>query len=128
MPQTAVLAIGLDPRLADFSAMPGLTPALVRAYVEAEIDRVRALGYAVEMRLLAPGDAAEAELEALLGARRFDCVLIGAGLREPPERLLLFERILNLIHRLAPAACIAFNAAPADSAEAIGRWIAPQQG
>ena len=83
MPQTAVLAIGLDPRFADLGAMPGLTPERVRAYVEAEMDRVRALGYAVEMRLLAPGEAAEAELEALLGARRFDCVLLGARLREP---------------------------------------------
>ena len=56
MPPTAVLAIGLDPRFADFSAMPHLTPALVRAYVEAEIARVRELGFDVETRLIAPGE------------------------------------------------------------------------
>jgi hypothetical protein len=52
-------------------------------------------------------------------------VLIGAGLRQPGERLLLFEKIINLIHRLAPGASICFNTAPADSADAVRRWIAP---
>jgi hypothetical protein len=52
-------------------------------------------------------------------------VLIGAGLRQPPERLLLFERIVNLIHRLAPKASICFNTTPADTAEAVQRWVAP---
>src|SRR5579862_4308536 len=108
MATTAVLAIGLDPRFADFSAMPGFTPELVRAYIEAEIARVRASGFEVDARLIAPDATAEAEIEAALRARNFDCVLIGAGLREPPEHLLLFEKILNLVHRLAPDARIAF--------------------
>ncbi len=29
-------------------------------------------------------------------------LVIGAGLREPPEHLLLFEKILNLVHRSMP--------------------------
>jgi hypothetical protein len=122
---TTVLAIGLDPRFADFSAMPHLTPELVRAYIEAEIARVRELGYAVETCLIAPGEAAEAEVDVALRARSFDCIVIGTGLREPPEHLLLFEGILNLVHRLAPDASIAFNSTPADTAEAVRRWITP---
>jgi hypothetical protein len=47
----------------------------------------------------------------------------GCGL--PPERLLLFEKILNLVHVLAPAARICFNTTPADTAEAVRRWIEP---
>jgi hypothetical protein len=58
-----------------------------------------------------------------LRSRAFDCVVIGAGLREPPERLLLFERIINLVHTLAPQSRIAFNTTPADTAEAAQRWI-----
>ena len=54
---------------------------------------------------------------------RFDCIVIGAGLREPKERLLLFEKVLNLAHRLAPDAAICFNTTPADTAEAVQRWI-----
>jgi len=46
-------------------------------------------------------------------------------LRLPPERLLLFEKIINLVHRLAPNARICFNTRPADSAEAVQRWVKP---
>ena len=59
------------------------------------------------------------------GGSRFDCVVIGAGLRAPPERLFLFEKVLNLVHRLAPRASICFNTTPADTAEAVRRWINP---
>jgi len=51
--------------------------------------------------------------------------VIGAGLRQPPERLTLFETVLNLVHALAPSACICFNTTPADTAEAVQRWIEP---
>jgi hypothetical protein len=125
MAPPAVLAIGLDPRFADFSAMPQLTPELIRAYIEAEIGRVRALGFEVQSCLIAPEEGAEAEIETILRARRFACVVIGAGLREPPRHFLLFEKILNLVHRLAPDACIAFNSTPADTTEAIRRWVTP---
>jgi hypothetical protein len=125
MATAAVLAIGLDPSFTDFSAMPELTPDLVRAYIDAEIGRVRAAGFNVDMRLIAPDATAEIEVEAALRAGNFDCVVIGAGLREPPERVLLFEKILNVVHRFAPNASIAFNTTPADTAEAVQRWIAP---
>lgn len=123
MANPAVLAIGLDPRFADFSATPHVTPELVTAYIAAEIARVRELGFEVDARLISPGEAGEAEIEAALRTRRFDCVVIGAGLRDAPEHLLLFERILNLVHRLAPNVPIAFNTTPADTAEAVLRWV-----
>jgi hypothetical protein len=118
-----VLAIGLDPIFADYSQMPGLTPALVSAYIDAQIEGLRTSGYAVESCLVDLGETAEQTVAAVLGARAYDCIVIGAGLREPPARLLLFEKILNLVHRLAPDACIAFNTSPADTAEAVRRWI-----
>ena len=97
---------------------------MFRSYVDAQIERVRALGYDVTSCLIDLGDTAEAVSAQALKSRDFDCVLIGAGLRQPPERLLLFERIINLIHRLAPNASICFNTTPADTAEAVRRWIA----
>jgi hypothetical protein len=51
-------------------------------------------------------------------------VVIGAGLRQPPERLLLFEKIVNLVHVHAPQAKICFNTTPADTVQAVQRWIA----
>ena len=118
----SVLALGLDPKFADYSQMPNLTPELVRSFIDTQLDRVRALGYVVESCLVAPDESAEAVTASLLASHRFDCVLIGAGLRAAPQ-LLLFERLLNLIHAKAPGTKICFNSTPADSAEAVQRWI-----
>jgi len=73
--------------------------------------------------LIDRGETAEAVVEKALRARSYDCIVIGAGLREPAEFLLLFEKIVNLVHRLAPNSKIAFNTTPADTAEAAQRWI-----
>jgi hypothetical protein len=117
-----VLALGLDPVFADFSQMPGLTPELVRAYIDTQLERVRALGYFVQSCLVDLGETAESQVEALLGDQKFDCVVFGAGLHSPPQ-MLLFEKILNLVHARAPAAKLCFNTTPADTAEAVRRWV-----
>jgi len=125
MAKKSVLAIGIDPVLVDFTALPQFTPDMFRSYIDAQIERVRGLGFDVTSCLIDLGDTAEAVTADALKARDFDCVLIGAGLRLPPERLLLFEKIINLVHRLAPNARICFNTTPADSAEAVQRWVKP---
>ena len=125
MVKTSVLAIGLDPAFVDLSAFPQFTPELVHSYIDAQIEALRTLGYDVESCLIDLGETAEAVTTAALTAKRYDCVMIGAGLREPPDRLLLFEKILNLVHRLAPDAHICFNINPADSAAAVQRWVSP---
>lgn len=120
-----VLAIGIEPGNADYSAFPQLTPELVRSYIEAQLLRLRDLGYEVTSCLVDLGETTEAAVTAAMRDERFDCIVIGAGLREPKERLLLFEKVLNLVHRLAPDAAICFNTTPADTAEAVQRWIEP---
>ena len=125
MAKNSVLAIGIDPVFVDFTALPQFTPDMFRSYIDAQIERVRGLGFDVTSCLIDLGDTAEAVTADALKARDFDCVLIGAGLRLPPERLLLFEKIINLVHRLAPNARICFNTKPADSAEAVQRWVKP---
>lgn len=125
MAKKTVLAIGIDPSLVDYSTFPGLTPELVRHFIEAEIEKLRDLGYDAESCLIDLGETAEAVTVAALKSKHLDCVVIGAGLREPAERLLLFERILNLILIHVPHARICFNTTPADTAEAVQRWIKP---
>ena len=125
MTKKKVLAIGIDPSFLDYSAMRQFTPELFRHHIDAQIDRLRDAGYDVTTCLIDFGDTAEAITAAALGKESFDGVLIGAGLRQPGERLLLFEKILNLVHRLAPTACICFNTKPADTLEAVQRWIEP---
>lgn len=125
MAKTTVLAIGIDPAFVDFSAFPGLTAELVTGYIQAQIERLRAMGYDADSCLIDLGDTAEAGASAALGAKHYDCVVIGAGLREPRERIELFERIINLVHLAAPQTRICFNTTPADTAEAVQRWVAP---
>ena len=49
--------------------------------------------------------------------------MIGAGVRKDDDQFLLFEKLLNLIHELAPNARIAFNSSPNDTVEAVKRWV-----
>ncbi len=121
MAKKSVLAIGIDPAFADVSKFPQLTTELVRAYIDAELQRLRDAGYDVVSCLLDPGQGS-AQVTAALASGTFDCVVIGAGLREPAEHLLLFEEIINLVHRRAPTAGICFNSNPADTLDAVRRW------
>jgi hypothetical protein len=125
MTKKTVLAIGIEPSVVDFSAFPGLTAELVTSHIQAQIERLRAMGYDADSCLIDLGDTAEAVASLALGAKHYDCVVIGAGLREPRERLLLFERIINLVHLSAPQTRICFNTTPADTAEAVQRWVTP---
>lgn len=115
-----VLALGLDPSFADLSEFPQLTAGAVRAFVDQQLGRVRALGVEVECCLVDGGETAEDAVALAFAAGPFDVVLFGAGLRAPAH-LLLFERLVNLVHARAPGAKICFNASPADSAEAVQR-------
>ena len=121
MPKS-VLALGLDPSFADLKAFPELTPDLVKTFIDSQLARLRNLGYDVDSCLVDLGETAEVVATRHLDSRRFDCVVIGAGLRAPPL-LLLFEKLLNLVHAKAPHARICFNTTPADTAEAVQRWI-----
>ncbi|MGZ5925225.1 MAG: hypothetical protein ACXWLJ_01000 [Rhizomicrobium sp.] len=125
MNKKSVLAIGIDPAFADFREFPHLTPEIIRNFIDAQIDQLRALGFDTVSCLIDLGDTAEDVTAKALESKRFDCVMIGAGLREPNSQLFLFEKILNLVHRLAPEAKICFNTKPGDSADAVRRWIAP---
>ncbi|MCP1848167.1 MULTISPECIES: hypothetical protein [unclassified Bradyrhizobium] len=123
MTTRTVLAIGLDPAFADLSGHPELSVELVRAFLDQQINRIRDFGHQVDSCLVDNGATAEATVMAALNARAYDCIVIGAGIREPAENLLLFEKIINLIHERAPHSRIAFNWNPTDTAEAAQRWI-----
>ena len=116
-----VLALGLDPACVDTAEFGGFTPQQVRAFIDAQLERVRAAGYEV-VNCLVTGDTAAAMTEHALKTERFDCVMFGAGLRAPAQ-LLLFEKLLNVVHAHAPDAKLCFNSSPADTLEAVRRAI-----
>ena len=117
-----VLALGLDPAVVDPAEMGGFAPSAVNAFIDSQLERLRSLGYEVESCLVDQGETAADVTSRMLREGHFDCVAIGAGLRAP-KHLLLFEQLLNLVHELAPNARICFNTTPADTAEAVQRWV-----
>ena len=121
-----VLLVGLEPDIVDYSKspVPGVTAAKVRAAVEADSAKLKSLGYSVKSLYVDDGKTAEATLTKALEGGGYDCIMIGAGLRTVPPYFLLFEKLINVIHRHAPASTkLCFNTNPADTAEAVQRWV-----
>jgi len=124
----SVLVIGLEPTLIDFSApdfsaFPGMDAAKVLAGLKAAEDSLTQLGYDVRMCLTDFGQTAESVVQDLLEQKRFDCILIGAGIRMIAGNTILFEKLVNVVHAYAPHARLCFNTKPTDTAEAVQRWL-----
>ena len=123
---TRVLFVGQLPETVDYSD-PALPPGLNAQKIQAGIDLAAAKmaerGWVGDICNIAPNDDGIATLEKQLASATYDCVVIGAGLRLPPKGLLMFENVVNSIHRVAPACAIAFNTRPEDTAEAADRWV-----
>jgi hypothetical protein len=122
----SVLVIGLDPTLIDFSQpgyAPGMDPQKVLAGLKVSEEELTRLGYNVQMCLTDFGETAAAAVRGSLEQTRFDCVLIGAGVRVNPSNFLLFEKLVNVVHEHAPQAKICFNTLPSDTAAAVQRWV-----
>jgi hypothetical protein len=86
-------------------------------------DELTRLGYSVQMCLTDFGETAEAAVQSRLEQKRYDCVLIGAGVRANPSYFMLFEKLINVVHQHAPQAKICFNTLPSDTAAAVKRWL-----
>ena len=119
----SVLIIGLEPTLVDYAAFPGMDAAKVLAGLEAVTGRLQGLGYDVQLCLIDLGATAEDVVKAQLARGSFDCIVIGAGVRTGPSHFILFERLINMVHRHAPQASLCFNTNPGDTVEAVQRWI-----
>lgn len=121
-----VLIVGQDPDTVDYTdpaIPPGMDADKVRAGLAAAARSLTDAGYDVEQCYTDLGETAEAVLTARLKGASYDCVVVGAGVRLPPSKLYLFETLVNVIHRHAPNATIAFNTRPDDSAAAARRWL-----
>ncbi len=127
MENKKVLIVGIDPFLIDFSspefaAMPGLTAEKVEAGIKGSIQQLNENGYNAELCWTDFGQSAANVLEKKLKQHDFCSVLIGAGIRVPQSNFILFEQLINVIHKHAPTATICFNTNPGDTIAAIERW------
>lgn len=120
-----VIMIGLKPGVTDFSNWPGLTPEKLMSELKTDEAALNSLGYDAQLCLVDLGEMAETVVTQKLNETAFDCVMIGAGVRTIPDKFLLFEKLINIVHKYAPAARICFNTKLSDTAEAVQRWVQP---
>jgi hypothetical protein len=121
-----VLLVGLEPETVDFSdpaLPPGLDAQKVHAGIADGMQQLTQRGWQADLCLIRPDETAGIALERQLASASYDCVVIGGGVRLPPKSLLLFEVLINAVHKSAPSASIAFNTRPQDTADAAARWL-----
>ncbi|MEM1429471.1 MAG: hypothetical protein AAGG09_08430 [Pseudomonadota bacterium] len=119
----SVLMVGWHPSAVNYEKWPGLTPEKLEAALNADRDKLSGLGYEITLGFIHNGDTAIDEVKSLLDGASFDVVMIGAGVRRDDDHFLVFEQLVNVVHRHAPQAHIAFNTGPTDSDAAIQRWV-----
>ena len=125
---TRVSLVGYDPETVDFSnpaLPPGMTAEKIRAGIALALKQMTDRGWDADVCFIRPDETAGPTVERHLASANYACVVIGAGVRLPPQGLALFEAVVNAVHRAAPAAAIAFNTRPEDSADAAARWLPP---
>ena len=123
MAKKKVLSIGIEPKLIQ-QHPPGWDANKVQTALQDANKRLTELGYEVKGCLVDLGDTAESVVSDTLLREKFDCIMIGAGIRILTEHTILFEKLINTIHQKAPPSSkICFNTNPGDTAEAVLRWI-----
>jgi hypothetical protein len=80
-------------------------------------------GLASEVCFIKPDETAVPTIERCLTHSVYDCVVIGADVRLPPNRLGVFEAVVNALHRAAPHSAISFHTQSEDSGTAAARWM-----
>jgi hypothetical protein len=123
---TRILFVGQKPETVDFSdpaLPPGFDAEKINAGIAIAVEKIRERKWQGDTCMITPDAAGGAMLEAALRGAVYDCVVVGGGLRLPPKSLGLFEMVVNLVHKAAPDAAIAFNTRPEDTAEAAARQL-----
>ena len=122
----SVLIIGEDPQYIDFSAPKGprgMTAETILAGLDGARDRLVSAGHEVRLVLTKDEQTVEAQVSEALKGKSYDVIVVGAGLRILPPLAAQFELLMNLLHRQAPTAKLAFNSTPDDSDIAALRWL-----
>ena len=128
-----VIQIGLDPEVIDYSSpdfaqFRGLTKNTLRAANADNVAGLRAAGYDVDNCLVVFGAAGADKARRWLEAKRYDAVLIGAGIRLIASNTLLFESIVNAAHATQPGSRFVFNRAALATPGDIRRWYPDPEG
>jgi hypothetical protein len=72
---------------------PGMTAEKVHAGVKVALSDFAGRGWQGEVCFINPDETAVPMVERCLAGDVYDCVVIGGGVRLPPNRLVLFEAV-----------------------------------
>ena len=114
----SVLVVGYDPH-----RIPGVDGNALHAALAEQQEQFSEHGIEVATAIVVADESAEPILVAALSRHPWDVVVVGAGIRVREEFFPLFEQTVNLIHRHAPQAALAFNTHIGDTVEAARRWL-----
>ncbi len=117
-----ILLVGLQSSSVNFEKWPQLSVQKLEKAFSDIIEELTQNGYSAVWCLTDTGETAEQKLTESIDSVDPDLVIVGAGVRTDPDHFLLFEKVINIIHKKAPNAHIAFNTNPYDTIEAINRW------
>lgn len=121
-----IIIIGMNPNTIDFTnpELPkGLTSEIIEKGSKATLEKLISAGYNAELYLIDTGASDLSNLAKQLKENNYDGVVVGNGIRGIKANFLLFEQIINVVHSNAPKSKIIFNTLPADTDEAIKRWL-----
>jgi hypothetical protein len=121
------IQIGLHPDVidvesSDFAQFTGLTRDKLAKANSDNVAGLRAAGYEVDNCLIDSGEAGAEKARTWLANKRYDAVLIGAGVRLVANNTLLFEAIVNAAHSANPHCRFVFNYSPTSTPDDIRRW------
>jgi hypothetical protein len=121
------IQIGLHPDVIDvdspdFAQFTGLTRERLAKANSDNVAGLRSAGYEVDNCLIDSGEAGAEKASAWLANKRYDAVLIGAGVRLVANNTLLFEAIVNAAHSANPHCRFVFNYSPTSTPDDIRRW------
>lgn len=118
-----VLLVGIDPKKLDFTKITNLTERELSNALETEKQKLITAGYDAEWCLVDLGVTAEKTIKDKLGKNKYHLVLIGAGIRTLPDNFMLFENLVNVIHKYAPNSQIGFNTNQNDTEISVKRLL-----
>jgi hypothetical protein len=120
----SILIVGQDPDSIEAGDLPpGITPARIRSGLDAARSALQARAHDAQIVWTTSVDRIAGELAEAVRGRRYDVIVIGAGLRTLPPMARHFELLMNAIRQHAPNARLAFNSKPDDTAEAAERQL-----
>jgi hypothetical protein len=86
---TRILSVGQKPETVDFSdpsLPPGFDAEKINAGIALGVSKIEERGWQGDTCMITPDAAGSALLESALKGAAYDCVVIGGGLRLPPQK------------------------------------------